>query len=63
MPGKKANTGQHFVENKKVRGFTGFPEHPKLFSSLEISALMWALDLGVSMVCVFESPLKGIPPL
>jgi hypothetical protein len=24
---------------------------------------MWALDLGVSMVCVFESPLKGIPSL
>jgi hypothetical protein len=24
---------------------------------------MWALDLGVSVVCVFESPLKGIPPL
>jgi hypothetical protein len=24
---------------------------------------MWALDLdlGVSLVCVFESPLKGIP--
>ena len=45
------------------RPFTSFPKHPKLFSSLEISAFVWALDLGISTACVFESPLKGIPSL
>ena len=54
------------------QGLTSYPvavpfqlftsKHPNLFSSLEISAFMWALDLGVSLACVFESPLKAFHP-
>jgi hypothetical protein len=51
------------ISNEKwpVKAGTAAEMGPK--SGTEISAFMWTLDLGVSVVCVFESPMKGIPPL